>query len=264
MRVAFGTTDDLRLTAPCADAVVSGSWDQTLRITRIDPSTSQPSPSPLILKLPHKVYALSVSKTKVVCAMGGRSVHIWDIAALKKALDEGKSGEEVEPWQMRESSLKFMTRAVKIMPNEQGASSLSFIWLAGTDASPSTVGYVTTSIEGRVAVEFFDPASDVQAKKYAFKCHRQVIEGVDTVYPVQGLAFNSVYVRLPSLALRLVLISLVAQLGHLRDRRRRLDRLLVGPSSKEASPPIPQIPCAHLGARVQRRRNAARGGFLAG
>lgn len=52
--------------------------------------------------------------------MGGRSVHIWDIAALKKALDEGKSGDEVEPWQTRESSLKFMTRAVKIMPNEQG------------------------------------------------------------------------------------------------------------------------------------------------
>lgn len=55
-------------------------------------------------------------------------------------------------------------------------------------------GYATTSIEGRVAVEFFDPAPEVQAKKYAFKCHRQVLEGVDTVYPVQGLAFNPVYV----------------------------------------------------------------------
>lgn len=54
-------------------------------------------------------------------------------------------------------------------------------------------GYVTTSIEGRVAVEFFDPASEVQAKKYAFKCHRQVVEGVDTVYPVTGLAFNPVH-----------------------------------------------------------------------
>lgn len=53
-------------------------------------------------------------------------------------------------------------------------------------------GYTTTSIEGRVAVEFFDPSPETQAKKYAFKCHRQVIEGVDTVYPVQGLAYNKV------------------------------------------------------------------------
>ncbi|GAA5874163.1 hypothetical protein JCM8547_008390 [Rhodosporidiobolus lusitaniae] len=154
-------------------AVVSGSWDSTLRITAIDPSTSQPPPSPIILKLPHKVYSLSVSRSKIVCAMGGRHVWIWDIPALKKAIAEGKTGDEIEPWQKRESSLKFMTRAVKTMPNDQG--------------------YVTTSIEGRVAVEFFDPSDAAQKKKYAFKCHRQVIEGVDTVYPVQGLAFNPVH-----------------------------------------------------------------------
>ncbi|GJN89371.1 hypothetical protein Rhopal_002351-T1 [Rhodotorula paludigena] len=152
------------------DCVVSGSWDQTLRLTRIDPSTSQPSPDPLVLRLPHKVYSLAVSQSKIVCAMGGRHVWIWDIPQLKEAMAQGKKGDEIEPWQRRESSLKFMTRAVKIMPNDKG--------------------YVTTSIEGRVAVEFFDPAPEAQAKKYAFKCHRQVVEGVDTVYPVQGLAFN--------------------------------------------------------------------------
>lgn len=58
----------------------------------------------------------------------------------------------------------------------------------------NSTGYATTSIEGRVAVEFFDPSPEAQAKKYAFKCHRQVIDGVDTVYPVQGLAFNAVSV----------------------------------------------------------------------
>ncbi|POY75761.1 hypothetical protein BMF94_1171 [Rhodotorula taiwanensis] len=152
------------------NAVISGSWDQTLRITPIDPTTSQPWPNPTVLRLPHKVYSLAISATKIVCAMGGRHVWIWDIPQLKRQLEEGKTGDEIEPWQRRESSLKFMTRAVRIMHNDQG--------------------YVTTSIEGRVAVEFFDSASEVQAKKYAFKCHRQVIDGVDTVYPVQGLAFN--------------------------------------------------------------------------
>lgn len=103
-----------------AGAVVSGSWDQTLRITPIDAATSQPSPNPLVLRLPHKVYSLAVSPTKIVCAMGARHVWIWDIPQLKQAMEAGKKGDEIEPWQRRESSLKFMTRAVRIMHNDQG------------------------------------------------------------------------------------------------------------------------------------------------
>ncbi|GAA5918177.1 hypothetical protein JCM1841_005289 [Sporobolomyces salmonicolor] len=167
--------DAVKCVEYCAElnAVVSASWDSTLRITAIDLSTSQPSPSPIVLKLPNKVYSLALSNTKIVAAMGGRAVWIWDIPTLKQQIEAGKTGDEIEPWQKRESSLKFMTRAVSCMPND--------------------TGYATTSIEGRVAVEFFDPSPEVQAKKYAFKCHRQVIEGVDTVYPVQGLAFNPVH-----------------------------------------------------------------------
>jgi len=56
--------------------------------------------------------------------MGGRAVWIWDVPALKKAIDEGKKGDAIEPWQRRESSLKFMMRAVRIMPNDKGASLL--------------------------------------------------------------------------------------------------------------------------------------------
>lgn len=108
------------------DAVISGSWDQTLRITPIDPSTSQPSPNPIVLRLPHKVYSLALSRTKLVCAMGARHVWIWDIEELKRAIfDEGEKGDEIEPWQRRESSLKFMTRAVRIMHNDQGGFTFS-------------------------------------------------------------------------------------------------------------------------------------------
>lgn len=103
-----------------AGAVVSGSWDQTLRITPIDAASSQPTPDPLVLRLPHKVYSLAVSPTKIVCAMGARHVWIWDIPQLKQAMEAGKKGDEIEPWQRRESSLKFMTRAVRIMHNDQG------------------------------------------------------------------------------------------------------------------------------------------------
>lgn len=77
------------------------------------------------------------------------------------------------PTQQRESSLKYMTRSLACMPDGQG--------------------YATASTEGRIAVEYFDPAPNVQEKKYAFKCHRQTIDEVDHVWPVNALAFHPVY-----------------------------------------------------------------------
>jgi hypothetical protein len=54
-------------------------------------------------------------------------------------------------------------------------------------------GYATASVEGRIAVEYFDPSSAIQEKKYAFKCHRQTIDDVDHVWPVNALAFHPTY-----------------------------------------------------------------------
>lgn len=56
-------------------------------------------------------------------------------------------------------------------------------------------------MEGRIGVEYFDPSPEVQDKKYAFKCHRQNIEDVDHVWPVNALAFHPVYVSRIFLAL---------------------------------------------------------------
>lgn len=58
---------------------------------------------------------------------------------------------------------------------------------------PNGEGYASSSVEGRVAVEFFDPSKESQARKYAFKCHRQLENGTDVVYPVNALAFHPVY-----------------------------------------------------------------------
>lgn len=67
--------------------------------------------------------------------------------------------------------MKFMTRAVACMPDDSG--------------------YASSSIEGRVAVEWFDPSEESQKRKYAFKCHRATADdGSDTVYPVNALAFH--------------------------------------------------------------------------
>ena len=72
--------------------------------------------------------------------------------------------------QRRESSLKYQTRCIRAHPRE--------------------TGYVLSSIEGRVAVEYFDPSPEAQAKKFAFKCHRVKEDGKDTIFPVNSIAFH--------------------------------------------------------------------------
>ncbi|KAI9752844.1 MAG: hypothetical protein M4579_005459 [Chaenotheca gracillima] len=153
--------------------LISASWDGTLHIH----SSDAPGNTPSTVPLPSKPYSLSITPTKLVVAMASRALHIYDLRAL--ALVSSQSAQdppnilEVEPWQRRESSLKFMTRAVACMPNDDG--------------------YASSSIEGRVAVEWFDSSAESQARKYAFKCHRQPSttgDGVDVVYPVNALAFH--------------------------------------------------------------------------
>nr|POE72292.1 mitotic checkpoint protein bub3.1 [Quercus suber] len=168
--------------------VISTSWDATMHVHAVDTMKY------IAVKLPEKAFALSLSAEKVVVAMAERKVNVYELATLKTLLQErgveAKSANDTDPstreildietWQQRESSLKFMTRAVACLPNGEG--------------------FVASSIEGRVGVEFFDPAQ--QKKNYAFKCHRQTSkiqdedgeeQDVDVVYPVNALAFHPVH-----------------------------------------------------------------------
>ncbi|KAK9763607.1 mitotic spindle checkpoint protein Bub3 [Basidiobolus ranarum] len=137
--------------------LITGSWDKSVCLW--DPRIQEALVGRYMQ--PSKVYSLDVTQNKLVVAMADRHVYIYDIRNMKETM------------QTRESSLKYMTRTVRCMPNGEG--------------------YATGSIEGRVAVEFFDPSPESQTRKYAFKCHRQVIEGIDYVYPVNALAFNPVH-----------------------------------------------------------------------
>lgn len=158
--------------------LISASWDSTLHIHQL----SSPSTPIASISLPSKPFSISITATKLVVAMASRALNIYDLASLASATSSLTAGDDttaaipiqVEPWQRRESSLKFMTRAIACMPND--------------------AGYASSSIEGRVAVEWFDPSPESQARKYAFKCHRQANEqGIDVVYPVNALAFHPVH-----------------------------------------------------------------------
>ena len=159
--------------------LVSSGWDATLHIHH-----PHGTPGAAIVRLPAKPFAMTLSPTKLLVAMATRQVNIYDMASLSLLAEQTSEPDTVidaQPFQHRESGLKFMTRSVAAMPND--------------------LGFACSSIEGRVAVEWFDEAS--QNKTYAFKCHRVAEkqqnqetgeeESVDVVYPVHCLAFHPVY-----------------------------------------------------------------------
>ncbi len=97
------------------------------------------------------------------------------------------------PEQERESSLRFQTRCVRCYPD-------------GT-------GFAVSSVEGRVAMEYFDQSEAGQTRKYAFKCHRSSEAGTDTVHPVNSIAFHPVHGTFATGGARRVSLILQRQLG---------------------------------------------------
>ncbi len=100
---------------------------------------------------------MSVKDEMVLVGTSTRKILVWDLRNMET------------PLQQRDSLLKYQTRCLRIFPNKQG--------------------YVLSSIEGRVAVEYFDQNPEVQKKKYAFKCHRIKEQGIENIYPVNAIRY---------------------------------------------------------------------------
>ncbi|CAI5503160.1 unnamed protein product [Closterium sp. Naga37s-1] len=140
--------------------LITGGWDRTVRCW--DPrAPASHLRLTVTAEQPERCYSMSLAAHRLVVAMAGRHVSIYDLRNMS------------QPEQRRESSLKFQTRCVRCYPT-------------GT-------GYALASVEGRVAMEFFDPSETAQTKKYAFKCHRRSEGGRDTVFPVNAIAFHPIY-----------------------------------------------------------------------
>jgi len=136
--------------------IISGSWDQEISIW--DPRQRR-----RVVSRPQneRVYAMDCVENTLVVGTAQRKILIWDLRNWDVCQ------------QKRESNLKYQTRAIKCFPNG--------------------IGFVISSIEGRVSVEYFDPTAEVQKKRYAFKCHRQKQDGKEEIYPVNAIAFHQKY-----------------------------------------------------------------------
>ncbi|KAL1311766.1 hypothetical protein AAFC00_001853 [Neodothiora populina] len=160
--------------------LISASWDSTIHVHILD-HQGRLSHAPATVKLQSRPFSMSMTETKVVVALASRQMVVYDLAALKMLAQSAAPSDEshgvnvleIAPFQLRESSLKFMTRTINCMPNDQG--------------------YAVSSIEGRVGVDWFDSSAESQAQKYAFKCHRQTEGDVDVVYPVNALAYHPIH-----------------------------------------------------------------------
>ncbi|CCG82162.1 Putative uncharacterized protein [Taphrina deformans PYCC 5710] len=157
--------------------LVAGSWDCSLSVHNM---SAENVGQTVRINLSEKVFALSSDGEHVVVAMANRQVYIFSFTQLLDALTTQNTN--LKPMQRRESSLKFMTRTIQCTMT----------------SDHSMAGYVSTSIEGRVSVEFMDPSQESQDRKYAFKCHRQRTrnaqgEDEDVVYPVNAIEFHPMY-----------------------------------------------------------------------
>jgi len=146
------------------EILASSGWDKNLYIWDI---RSPNYKSVANIKLPGKAYSMDSNCNMIVVSTSGRKTCVIDV----RMLGENSVDAMAEMILVRDSSLKYQTRVVKFLPNGSGIA----------------VG----SIEGRVAIEFFDELgiSSNGMKKYAFKCHRVG----DTVYPVNSIVFHPTY-----------------------------------------------------------------------
>jgi cell cycle arrest protein BUB3 len=145
--------------ADATGQLVTGGWDSAVKLW--DPRSQTQAALTHTAMQPGKILTMAVSENRLIVGTHGRYVQIWDLRKM------------AEPEQRRESSLKYQTRAIRCSPDREG--------------------YVLSSVEGRVAVEYFDQRAEAQAKKYAFKCHRSSAAGKETIFPVNAIAFHPVY-----------------------------------------------------------------------
>jgi len=138
---------------------VSGSWDTVLSLWDHRSKEAKIATT----SCGKKVFAMTCANHHVIVGTADRKVFIYDIRNLAR------------PLQDRESNLKHQTRDIQ--------------------SNNTKDGFLLTSVEGRVAVEYINLSKEWQDKKFAFKCHRHTDKETQsqTVYPVNCASYHPIY-----------------------------------------------------------------------
>eukprot|EP00931_Biecheleriopsis_adriatica_P105049 TRINITY_DN79649_c0_g1_i1.p1 TRINITY_DN79649_c0_g1~~TRINITY_DN79649_c0_g1_i1.p1 ORF type:complete len:334 (-),score=64.00 TRINITY_DN79649_c0_g1_i1:13-1014(-) len=137
--------------------VFTASWDRELRAWDV----RQPKTATSVVDLGAKAFSMDVGKDRVIVGGSDRCVQVFDPRML------------ASPLERRESSLKHQIRCVKVGPDQQC--------------------FASGSVEGRVAMEYFDQEENQQSR-FGFKCHRVREAGAEEkIYPVNTIAFHPVH-----------------------------------------------------------------------
>ncbi|KAL7059374.1 hypothetical protein AAHC03_013732 [Spirometra sp. Aus1] len=141
--------------------LMTGSWDKKLKFW----DARQANPM-AVIDLPERVYCADVTFPVAVVGVAGRQI-------LAYSLENGPTMVS-----QIESPLMFQNRCISLFLDKQ---------------KQSPVGFALGSIEGRVAVHYFQPAS--ARDNFTFKCHRSVapVNGYYEIYAVNDLAFHPVH-----------------------------------------------------------------------
>ncbi|KAL9644203.1 hypothetical protein ABK040_005664 [Willaertia magna] len=140
--------------------LITGSWDCNVKVWDIDKNILIQN-----INLDKKIYSMDISPDGNKLVVGTQDLMIYVFQVRNNNLKN-----PLKLLFRKNSGLKYQTRCIKCFKDN--------------------TGYATSSIEGRVSIEYFDDTS----KSYAFKCHRSTTNGgVETLFPVNTIAFHPVF-----------------------------------------------------------------------
>lgn len=141
-------------------ALMTVSWDKTLKFW----DTRSPNPM-MSINLPERAYCADVDYPMAVVGTAGRGIIIYQ-------LDGGP-----KEFKKVESPLKYQHRCVSIF----------------RDKNKTPTGFAIGSVEGRVAIQYVQPANPKD--NFTFKCHRSngQVNGFQDIYAVNDIAFHPIH-----------------------------------------------------------------------
>lgn len=144
--------------APNYQCLMTGSWDKTLKFW----DTRQSAPI-LSMNTIEKVYCADVMYPMAVVSTAQRGILVYTL------------NEQPREFKKIDSPLKYQHRCVSICKDKKGTPN----------------GFALGSVEGRVAMQYINPADPKE--NFTFKCHRSDVTGAgqtQDIFAVNDIAFH--------------------------------------------------------------------------